>query len=80
MGAGWIPADNSPPVQRKQRHSSKGPSDWTNGVRSFPISSGLEGFVVTDGYPGVVWLVMIGVGAIVGAVGSGTAASKFLDV
>ena len=54
--------------------------DWTNGVRSFPISSGLEGFVVTDGYPGVVWLVMIGVGAIVGAVGSGTAASKFLDV
>ncbi len=54
--------------------------DWTNGVRAFPVSSGLEGFVVTDGYPYTVWLIMILVGAFVGAVGSGTAASKFLDV
>jgi len=55
-------------------------NDWTNGVRAFPVESGLEGFVVTDGYPGVEWLVMVLVGAFVGAVGSGTAASKFLDV
>ena len=41
---------------------------------------GFEGFVVTDGYPLVVWLVMVLVGAFVGAVGSGTAASRFLDV
>jgi cell division transport system permease protein len=54
--------------------------DWTMGVRAFPVSSGLEGFVVTDGYPYTVWLIMIVVGAFVGAVGSGTAASKFLDV
>ncbi len=54
--------------------------DWTAGVRAFPVSSGLEGFVVTDGYPYTVWLIMILVGAFVGAVGSGTAASKFLDV
>jgi cell division transport system permease protein len=55
-------------------------SDWTGGVRAFPVSSGLEGFVVTDGYPLVVWFVMVVVGAFVGAVGSGTAASRFLDV
>lgn len=54
--------------------------DWTAGVRAFPVSSGLEGFVVTDGYPYTVWLIMVLVGAFVGAVGSGTAASKFLDV
>jgi cell division transport system permease protein len=54
--------------------------DWTNGVRAFPVESGLEGFVVTDGYPFMVWMVMIAVGALVGAIGSGTAASKFLDV
>jgi cell division transport system permease protein len=54
--------------------------DWTNGVRAFPTSSGLAGFVVTDGYP--VWVVgfMVIVGAVVGAVGSGIAASRFLDV
>ncbi len=54
--------------------------DWTQGVRAFPVSSGLEGFVVTDSYPYTVWLIMILVGAFVGAVGSGTAASRFLDV
>lgn len=54
--------------------------DWTNGVRAFPVSSGLEGFVVTDGYPYWVWFVMVVVGALVGAIGSGTAATKFLDV
>jgi cell division transport system permease protein len=55
-------------------------NDWTNGVKAFPSESGLEGFVVTDGYPYWVWLSMVAVGALVGAVGSGTAASRFLDV
>jgi cell division transport system permease protein len=54
--------------------------DWTSGVRAFPADSGLEGFVVTDGYPWVVVLIMLGLGALVGAVGSATAASRFLDV
>jgi len=55
-------------------------SDWTKGVRSFPAYSGLEGFVVADGYPWTVVIVMLALGALVGAVGSGTAASRFLDV
>ncbi|MFM8268476.1 MAG: cell division protein FtsX [Ilumatobacteraceae bacterium] len=55
-------------------------NDWTSGVRAFPAESGLEGFVVTDGYPYWVWGAMLVVGALVGAVGSGTAASRFLDV
>jgi cell division transport system permease protein len=54
--------------------------DWTSGVRAFPTESGLEGFVVTDAYPLWVWGVMVLVGALVGAIGSGTAASRFLDV
>ena len=53
---------------------------WTSGVRAFPTESGLEGFVVTDGYP--YWVVgsIILLGMFVGAIGSGTAASRFLDV
>jgi cell division transport system permease protein len=54
--------------------------DWTSGVRAFPVDSGLEGFVVTDGYPFVVYAIMLGLGALVGAIGSATAASRFLDV
>jgi cell division transport system permease protein len=54
--------------------------DWTDGVRGFPVFSGLEGFVVTDGYPWTVVAVMLGLGAAVGAIGSGIAATKFLDV
>jgi len=55
-------------------------NNWTAGVRAFPAASGLEGFVVTDGYPYLVWFYMLVVGALVGTIGSGTAASKFLDV
>src|SRR5204862_569530 len=55
-------------------------NDWTTGVRALPAESGREGFVVTTGYPYWVWGVMIVVGALVGAIGSGTAASRFLDV
>jgi len=55
-------------------------NDWTQGVRGFPDTSGLEGFVVTGNYPIFVCFLMILVGAFVGAVGSATAASRFLDV
>ncbi len=54
--------------------------DWTKGVRGFPENSGLVGLVVTDSYPRWVCFWMILVGAFVGAVGSATAASRFLDV
>ncbi len=54
--------------------------DWTKGVRGFPENSGLVGLVVTDSYPKWVCFWMIIVGAFVGAVGSATAASRFLDV
>lgn len=54
--------------------------DWTTGVRGFPDNSGLAGLVVTDGYPIWVCAIMILLGAFVGAVGSATAASRFLDV
>jgi cell division transport system permease protein len=55
-------------------------ASWTSGVEGFPAESGLEGFVVTDGYPLVVVVGIIVLGMLVGAIGSGTAASKFLDV
>ncbi|MEO5722994.1 MAG: FtsX-like permease family protein, partial [Ilumatobacteraceae bacterium] len=55
-------------------------SDWTSGVRSLPGNSGLQAFVVLGSYPWTVVVYMVGLGAIVGAVGSGTAASRFLDV
>jgi len=55
-------------------------NDWTKGVRAFPVDSGLEGFVVTDSFPYWVCGLMLLVGAGVGAIGSATAASRFLDV
>jgi cell division transport system permease protein len=57
-----------------------GNADWTSGVRKFPTNAGLGGFVVTDGYPIRVVIFMVLLGAFVGAVGSATAASRFLDV
>ena len=57
-----------------------GNADWTSGVRKFPSEAGLGGFVVTDGYPIRVVIFMVILGAFVGAVGSATAASRFLDV
>lgn len=55
-------------------------ANWTSGVRAFPSESGFGAFVVTGGYPLwiVFWIVVLGM--LVGAVGSGTAASRFLDV
>ena len=55
-------------------------SNWTSGVSGFPVNSGLRAFVVTDGYPYWVCLGLIALGALVGAIGSATAASRFLDV
>ncbi len=54
--------------------------DWLSGMEALDGEVGIKSMVVTDGYPGWVCLAIILLGAFVGAVGSGTAASRFLDV
>ncbi len=53
---------------------------WTAGVAEFPQDSGFSALVVTGNYLSVVMLIIIGFGALVGMIGSGIAASRFLDV
>jgi cell division transport system permease protein len=53
---------------------------WTAGVHDFPPNSGFAALVVNDGYVGWVTLIIIGIGMVAGAIGSGIAASRFLDV
>ena len=55
-------------------------NDWTQGVQGFSGDAGLAAFVVTDSYPLWVCFWMVLLGGFVGAVGSATAASRFLDV
>jgi cell division transport system permease protein len=55
-------------------------SQWTSGVKEFPEGSGFAALVVTDGYDKWVMLIMLVIGALAGAIGSGIAASRFLDV
>jgi cell division transport system permease protein len=53
---------------------------WTEGVKGFPDSSGMTALVVVDGYQWWVALIILAFGAAVGMIGSGIAASRFLDV
>ena len=53
---------------------------WTIGVEDFPDSSGMTALVVVDGYQWTVALYILAFGALVGMIGSGIAASRFLDV
>ena len=46
----------------------------------FPPNSGFAALVVTDGYDWRVMLIILGIGMVAGAIGSGIAASRFLDV
>ncbi len=55
-------------------------SQWTSGVESFPDNSGFSALVVVDGYDQTVMLIMLAIGALAGAIGSGIAASRFLDI
>ncbi len=55
-------------------------SQWTTGVQNFPDNSGFSALVVVDGYDQTVMLIMLAIGALAGAIGSGIAASKFLDI
>ncbi len=54
--------------------------DWTRGVRKLPGDSGLQAFVVLGGYPWTIVFYMLLLGATLGAVCSGTAATRVLDV
>lgn len=53
---------------------------WTLGVEDFPDSSGMTALVVVDGYQWTVAIYILAFGALVGMIGSGIAASRFLDV
>ena len=53
---------------------------WTEGVKHFPDESGMTALVVVDGYQWTVAIVILVFGALVGMIGSGIAASRFLDV
>jgi cell division transport system permease protein len=53
---------------------------WTLGVEDFPDSSGMTALVVVDGYQWTVAIYILAFGALVGTIGSGIAASRFLDV
>ena len=55
-------------------------SRWSVGVQNFPDSSGMTALVVNDGYQLKVAVLILVFGAFVGTVGSGIAASRFLDV
>ena len=53
---------------------------WTAGVQDFPQDSGFSALVVTGNYLSWVMLGIIAFGMVVGTIGSGIAASRFLDV
>ena len=53
---------------------------WTAGVNDFPENSGFSQLVVGGRYSFNVMLVIVAIGMVAGAVGSGIAASRFLDV
>ncbi len=53
---------------------------WTAGVEDFPDDAGFSALVVGDNYTLSVAIIVVAIGMIAGAVGSGIAASRFLDV
>jgi cell division transport system permease protein len=55
-------------------------SAWTNGVAGFKPGTGISSLIVPSSYLSGVMISILVLGAIVGAVGSAIAASRFLDV
>jgi cell division transport system permease protein len=53
---------------------------WSSGVAGFKPGTGISALVVPDGYLYGVMGLLLGVGMVVGAIGSAIAASRFLDV
>ncbi|MFM7495324.1 MAG: cell division protein FtsX, partial [Acidimicrobiaceae bacterium] len=54
-------------------------SAWTNGVTGFKPGTGISSLVVPDSYLTSVMFILLAIGAVVGAVGSAIAATRFLD-
>jgi len=55
-------------------------SAWSSGVASFKPGTGISSLIVPSSYLTSVMLILLGIGAVVGAVGSAIAATRFLDV
>ena len=55
-------------------------SAWTNGVAGFKPGTGISSLVVPSSYLTGVMLMILAIGALVGAIGSAIAASRFLGV
>jgi cell division transport system permease protein len=53
---------------------------WESGVAGFKPGTGVSSLVVPSGYVSGVMLLLLLIGALAGAIGSGIAASRFLDV
>jgi cell division transport system permease protein len=53
---------------------------WTAGVQDFPDNSGFAALVVGDAHVWRTMLILVVLGMLAGAIGSGIAASRFLDV
>jgi len=53
---------------------------WTGGVAGFKPGTGVSSLIVPDSYANGVMVALLVIGAVAGAVGSGVASSKFLDV
>jgi cell division transport system permease protein len=53
---------------------------WSTGIAGFKPGTGISALVVPDGYVTNVMLILLVVGMLAGAIGSGIAASRFLDV
>ncbi|GBL20432.1 cell division protein FtsX [Acidimicrobiaceae bacterium] len=55
-------------------------SAWSSGVAGFKPGTGISSLIVPNSYLTSVMLILLGIGAVVGAVGSAIAATRFLDV
>ena len=55
-------------------------SAWSSGVASFKPGTGISSLIVPNSYLTSVMFILLGIGAIVGAVGSAIVATRFLDV
>ena len=55
-------------------------SAWSSGVASFKPGTGISSLIVPSSYLTSVMLILLCIGAVVGAVGSAIAATRFLDV
>lgn len=53
---------------------------WTSGVAGFKPGTGVSSLIVPDSYANGIMVTLLVIGAVAGAVGSGVASSKFLDV